>query len=233
MPGCWRLPSRRQRRSTAVRRMSPATQIRVVDFGSELTLRRAASKTTAFELGGGQAEAVAPFRARPRTHATGRCPRSTGAAPRVPSPARPPSPALAAAPVVGGQQEDVRVWPAGRARATPGRRDPLLGGDKTLCHQAGAVGSGRAGCARRGGNRGDCAEPRRVFACPALNGATAAAWPLRGPACDRLQRRTEGVHLPQNRPAPLDTPPRRPSARCRTIPQSQQRADTGHPDACV
>ena len=103
---------------------------------------------------------------------------------------------------------------------------PCLGGDKTLCHQAGAVGSGRAGCARRGGNRGDCAEPRRVFACPALNGATATAWPLRGPACDKLQGPTKAVHLPQNRPAPLDTPPRRWSARCRTIPQRQLRADS-------
>ena len=37
---------------------------RKTGLGSELTLRRAALKTTTFELGGGQAEAVAPFRAR-------------------------------------------------------------------------------------------------------------------------------------------------------------------------
>ena len=158
-----------------------------------------------------------------RTHATGRCPRSTGAAPRVPSPARPHSPDQAAAPVDGGQQDNVK-------NCLPGERGPRraaatrLGGDKTLCHQAGTVGSGRAGCARRGGHRGDCAEPRRVFACPALNDVTAAAWPLRSPACDKLQGPEKGVHLPQNRPAPLDTPPRRSSARFRTIPQRQLRA---------
>ena len=61
-----------------------------------------------------------------RTHAKARCPPSTGAAPRVPSPARPLSPDLVAAPVVGGQPGEVRVWPAVRVRAPPGSRDPVL-----------------------------------------------------------------------------------------------------------
>ena len=94
-----------------------------------------------------------------------------------------------------------------------GQPRPLLGGDKTLCHQAGAVESGRAGCARRGGHRGDCAVPRRVFACPALNGATAAAWPLRGLACDKVWRS----------PSPTGQPLRS-NARFRTIPQRQLQA---------
>ena len=106
--------------------------------------------------------------------------------------------------------------PARAARATPGERGPLLGGDKTLSHQAGAGGSGRAGCARRGGHRGNCAVPRRVFACPALNGATAAAWPLRGLARDKLWRS----------PSPTSQPLRS-NALFRAVPQSQRRAASG------
>ena len=147
-----------------------------------------------------------------RAHATGRWPRSTDAAPRVPSPARPPGPGMAAAPVVGGQQDNTRPSPAGereprRAAAIPSRRR------QPLPHQVGAVGSGRAGCARRGGHLGEGADPRRVLARPALNGATAAAWPLRSPARDKLR----------GSPSPTGQPLRS-KARCRTVPQSQQRA---------
>ena len=101
----------------------------------------------------------------------------------------------------------------------PGEREPRRSAvmpprrRQTQPHQAGAVGSGRAGCARRGGNRGDRAQPRRVLACPALNGATAAAWPLRGLACDKRW----------GSPSPIRQLLRS-NAHFRTIPQRQLRA---------
>ena len=185
----------------------------VSDDGSELTLRRAASKTTAFELGGGQAAAVAPFRAR---HANTRHSPVPAKYRRRASRAKPcPTPQPRPGGSTGGRRatRQCQAAPTGRARATPGSRAPIFGGDQTLPHQAGAVGSGRAGCARRGGHRGGCAVPRRVFACPALNGATAAAWPLRSLAGDKLWRSTSPTGQPL-----------RSKARFRTVPQSQLRA---------
>ena len=198
---------------------------RLTTGGSEQPLRRAASKTTTFEFGGGQTEAVAPFRARHANTRHGPVPAKHR---RRASRAKPcPTPQPRPGGSTGGrratrQHQDRLPGERGprRSAAPPTRRR------QTLLHQDGAVGSGRAGCARRGGRRGDCTEPRRVLACLALNGATAAAWPLRGLARDKLPSPAKGLHLPQNRPAPLDTPPPRSSAGRRTIPKSQQRAGT-------
>ena len=116
---------------------------RLAAGGSELTLRRALQRPPRSSW---VVTRPRPWR-RPglgtRTHATGRCPRSTVAAPRVPSPARPPSPDLAAAPVVGGQPEDVRVWPSGRVRTPPGSRSSGLAASKPCCTKPGLW--GRAG----------------------------------------------------------------------------------------
>ena len=67
--------------------------------------------------------------------------------------------------------------PTAAARATPGEPDAFLVGDKALSRQVGVVGSGRAWGAKRGGNRGGCAESVRVLAHRAMNGSTASAWP--------------------------------------------------------
>ena len=119
----------------------------------------------------------------------------------------------------GGSTGGPRATRQHQDHRLPGEREPRRSAvmpprrRQTQPHQAGAVGSGRAGCARRGGNRGDRAQPRRVLACPALNGATAAAWPLRGLACDKRW----------GSPSPIRQPLRL-NARFQAVPQSQLRA---------
>ena len=115
----------------------------------------------------------------PRTHATGRLTAKHRRRASRANPARPHDPDLAAAWMDHRQQDRVdhiacraTTDHAGLSWICHGRRQSLV-----LPGRGCGVGQGRY--ARRGGNRVDTAEPRRVLACRALNGPTASAWPPR------------------------------------------------------
>ena len=117
-------------------------------LGSLLPLRRSAQKTTAFEWGGGQAEAVAPFRARHARTRHGPVPAQHR---RRASRAKPcPTPQPRPGDSTGGWRatRQRQGLPAGRARATPGSRDPVSAASKPCATKPGLW--GRAGRGARG-----------------------------------------------------------------------------------
>ena len=130
--------------------------------GSDLPLRQSAQKTTAFKCGGGQAEAAGPFRARHANTRHGPVPAKHR---RRASRAKPcPTPQPRPGGNTGGRRatRQRRVLPAGRARATPGRRDPASAASKPCPTRPGLW--GRAGRGARGAEA-IAAPARSLAAC--------------------------------------------------------------------